>query len=106
MGDLQKMRKISLCAMLLTAAVVCTAQNTFTEYPLPTSGSLPHSITGGADGNLWFTEVMGNKIGRITPTGDITEFLIPTDGSMTGILLGSETARVLSHTKIPVLVLR
>ncbi len=32
--------------------------------------------------------------------------LIPTDGSMTGILLRSETARVLSHTKIPVLVLR
>ena len=33
---------------------------------------------GGPDGNVWFTESIGNKIGRITPAGVITEFTIPT----------------------------
>ena len=31
-------------------------------------------ITVGADGNLWFTEGSGGKIGRITTSGVITEF--------------------------------
>jgi len=31
----------------------------------------------GSDGNLWFTEWRGNKIGRITLTGQITEFPVP-----------------------------
>ena len=35
------------------------------------------SLTVGPDGNIWFTEYYGNKIGRITPGGDLTEFPIP-----------------------------
>src|SRR5262249_49346000 len=31
-------------------------------------------ITEGPDGNLWFAEFDANAIGRITPTGTITEF--------------------------------
>jgi len=31
-------------------------------------------ITAGPDGNLWFTEFDGNRIGRITPAGVVTEF--------------------------------
>jgi len=31
-------------------------------------------ITAGPDGNLWFTEYDANRIGRITPTGEVTEF--------------------------------
>jgi len=27
---------------------------------------------------LWFTEAIGNKIGRITPDGTITEYSLPT----------------------------
>jgi streptogramin lyase len=34
----------------------------------------PAGIVAGPDGNLWFTELVGNKIGRITPSGQITEF--------------------------------
>ena len=30
----------------------------------------------GPDGNLWFTEFVGNRIGRITPAGAITEFAL------------------------------
>lgn len=37
-----------------------------TEFPLPTSASEPFGITVGPDGNLWFTEEVGNSIGRIT----------------------------------------
>ena len=36
--------------------------------PIPTSNSVPDGITAGPDGNLWFTEQTGNKIGRISPT--------------------------------------
>ncbi len=35
-------------------------------------------IAAGPDGNLWFTESDGNRIGRITPAGIVTEFSIPT----------------------------
>src|SRR5207245_11434516 len=47
--------------------------------PLPARTPLsgPDSITVGPDGNLWFTEDSGNKIGRITPAGVITEFPLP-----------------------------
>jgi streptogramin lyase len=45
---------------------------------VPTAGSSPTSITVGPDGALWFTEQTGNKIGRITTAGVITEYPIPT----------------------------
>jgi uncharacterized repeat protein (TIGR01451 family) len=57
-----------------------------TEFRTPTSqstsignsGSAPAYITAGPDGNLWFTESGGNKIGRIDPTTlAITEFALP-----------------------------
>jgi virginiamycin B lyase len=34
----------------------------------------------GPDGNLWFTENAGKKIGKITPTGTIAEYTIPPNG--------------------------
>src|SRR2546421_9401158 len=52
-----------------------------TEYPVPTANSKPENITRGPDGNLWFTEFFGNKIGRISTTGIITEYPIPTSSS-------------------------
>ena len=45
-----------------------------TEFPVPTPQSNPYGITRGPDGNLWFTEALAGKIGRITPAGVITEF--------------------------------
>ena len=38
-----------------------------TEYPLPTNGS-PYGIASGPDGRVWFTEVIGNKIGALRPS--------------------------------------
>jgi len=48
-----------------------------TEYPLPTQGSAPVGISCGKDA-VWFTEIMGNRIGRIDFEGKITEYDIPT----------------------------
>ena len=49
-------------------------------------GSLP-----GPEGNLWFTEGAANKIGCITPAGQITEFALPmTKGHPGQIVAGSD----------------
>lgn len=65
-------------------------KGTISEFPLPTSNSPSGGITAGPDGNLWFTETIiindvqsseakrVGKIGRITPTGQLREFLLPT----------------------------
>src|SRR5262249_28505674 len=47
-----------------------------------TAGAAPGEITAGPDGNVWFTERLGNNIGRITPGGVLTEFPIPTLASL------------------------
>lgn len=48
------------------------------EFTIPTEDSFPYAIAAGPDGNLWFTENLGNKVGRITVDGEITEFTVPT----------------------------
>ena len=64
---------------------------TFNFFPTLTGQSNPTVITPGPDGNLWFTETSGNRIGRITPTGSITEFPLPTPGSLpSGITTGPD----------------
>jgi virginiamycin B lyase len=55
-----------------------TTNGTVTQFHIPTPNAKPEDIVLGNDGNLWFTEFNGNKIGRITPTGHITEYPIPT----------------------------
>jgi len=50
----------------------------FTEYIVPTANSWPDAVAPGSDGALWFTEPLGNNIGRITAAGAITEYPLPT----------------------------
>src|SRR5216683_1046064 len=92
-----------LCHLSLALVVLCgaaagivkqaLAQNV-TEFPVPTASSNPNGITAGPDGALWFTEFNGNKIGRITTAGGITnEFKIPTANSgPVGIVAGPDGA--------------
>ena len=62
------------------------------------AGSGPNqalSITAGPDGNLWFTEIgpagVGSSIGRITTSGNITEFPLPLANSFpSSITAGSD----------------
>jgi len=42
-----------------------------------------NTIAVGPDA-LWFTEELGNKIGRITVAGAFTEYIVPTAGSLPG----------------------
>ncbi|MDQ6943806.1 MAG: hypothetical protein M3169_15000, partial [Candidatus Eremiobacteraeota bacterium] len=56
------------------------AAGAITRFVIP-SGNRPSVMTAGPDGNVWFTEEVANKIGRITPSGTVTEFPIPTAGS-------------------------
>lgn len=42
--------------------------------PVPTSSAGLGRIVTAPDGNMWFTEEDANKVGRITPGGQITEF--------------------------------
>ena len=64
---------------------------TFRAFPLPESTSGPSGMALGPDGSLWFTELAGNRIGRITPEGHITEFPLPTSNSQPfGITAGPD----------------
>src|SRR5258706_11690758 len=55
------------------------------------SGTGPEHITAGPDGNLWVTEFWSNRIGRMTPSGELTEFPIPTpDSGPRGIVSGPD----------------
>jgi uncharacterized repeat protein (TIGR01451 family) len=54
-----------------------TPAGAITEFGVPTAFSRPAGITAGPDGALWFTEEGGNKIGRSTTGGVITEFPLP-----------------------------
>jgi streptogramin lyase len=58
-----------------TALIACIYLLSLSSLPaLATVGSitefspasLPRGITAGPDGNLWFTEYSGNKIGRLS----------------------------------------
>jgi streptogramin lyase len=73
--------------VMLLSLLGAPAWADITEFPLtdPTSGD-PGFMTVGPDGNIWFTEERGNKIGRISPQdpGDgstIVEFELPNPNS-------------------------
>jgi virginiamycin B lyase len=79
--------------MVVGIALPASAQ-TFTEFPIPSHpGGQPEGITVGPDGALWFTEYTGNKIGRITTAGVITEFpTITIDSRSRSITTGPDGA--------------
>jgi virginiamycin B lyase len=59
------------------------------ELPTPLSdNSGPDQLALGPDGNYWYTESAGSKIGRITPAGVVTEF--PTRAFTGGIAVGPD----------------
>jgi streptogramin lyase len=74
-----------------------TTNGAIGEYGLPNDNSNPTGITTGPDGNVWFAESpcpggcnvafgppTGEVIGRITPSGTITEFTTTSDLSIPG----------------------
>ena len=37
----------------------------------------PRALAAGPDGNIWYSAFRASRIGRITPAGEITEFVLP-----------------------------
>jgi streptogramin lyase len=67
-----------------------TPSGSMTMYLVPNRPTVPFAITAGPDGNLWFSydaefthlnTQNDNLIGRITPSGTVSTFPLPTTGS-------------------------
>jgi virginiamycin B lyase len=62
---------------LLGGAAQAAPIGALKQYKVPTADSQPRDIDNGSDGNRWFTEsseFVPPTIGRITPSGAVTEF--------------------------------
>jgi streptogramin lyase len=79
------------CALVIAIATPAMAAadpvGTVTELSAGiSSGSEPYDIVAGSDGNLWFTELGGNRVARMTPSGAVTEFPIASGIGVRGIV--------------------
>jgi virginiamycin B lyase len=91
-----------------------TPQGQITEFVLPRPNSGPGDITAGDDGAMWFVELSGrmdnrqpdgNRVGRITMEGRITEFAIPADaGTSSPINIAVGPDRNVWLTKGPMVI--
>src|SRR5262249_10537166 len=61
--------------------------NANSEYPLPTELGNAITIVRGVNADLWFTLPLGGQIGRITTSGGVTYFQLPTGSDPQGIAL-------------------
>jgi len=58
---------------------------------MPIASNSPMAITKGPDNAMWYTEFMGNRVGRIDMDGSFTRFTVPTPyAGPTAIRLGSD----------------
>src|SRR3954453_52528 len=76
-GRLSALAVVVALSSSASPATADTLHATFTEYPVA-SGAALRDLTTGPDGALWFTERRGEAIGRVTTTGTVTEFPVPT----------------------------
>jgi virginiamycin B lyase len=75
-------RPVALALTLAVLPVLAAGQPAsaaISEFPLPTAGSEPAGITVGPDGNQWAVEAAANRIVRVTPAGQPTEFTLPSN---------------------------
>ena len=97
---MRNIARIILAVMLagslgLATAGAAAAQGSVTvsefRAPVTSSGATgPYGITRGPDGNLWFTGWNNSTIGRITPSGVVKTFRLPSGGSPFGIASGPD----------------
>jgi virginiamycin B lyase len=75
------MRTLSSIALFSILSANFLSAGVFKEYSIATPASTPAGIVADGSGKVWFTELDGNKIGRIDSNGQVTEFAVPTSGS-------------------------
>ena len=76
-------------ALSLQTVALAAPVGMLKQFKVPTANSQPRAITSGSDGNRWFTEGTEftgapAKIGRVTPTGGVTEFPVECNGRARG----------------------
>ena len=82
--------RIGLVGLIATMVLSSLAFGS-TDFVVPPGRSPnPYTIVTGPDHNLWFVEAGGEKVGRITTAGVITEFPITGAQSLVGIASGSD----------------
>ena len=63
----------------------------FNSYNMPIPSNSPMCIVKGPDDAMWFTELMGNRIGRLDMQGNFTHFEVPTPNAGPCVIeLGSD----------------
>jgi virginiamycin B lyase len=68
-----------------------TPDGVMTTFPI--GNSRPYEIVAGPDGAMWFSDRGNNALGRITMSGQVSEFAIPTALSLpTGVTVGPDHA--------------
>jgi virginiamycin B lyase len=82
-GVLAGVAAAAVAVSLGAAAMAAPSLGKLKQFRVPTAGSSPAHITEASDGNFWFTEsfvndqnAQGHNVGRITPTGTVTEFRV------------------------------
>lgn len=81
---------VTMTVMALTMNTFNAEGQTIREFPLSNDDS-PFSITAGPDGNYWFTEDEMNRIGRMSPQGELILRDVPTlNSSPEGIVAGPD----------------
>jgi streptogramin lyase len=74
-----------------------TTNGQLNEFSLPegNGSGTPYQLTVGPDKNIWFVEYMpqgDGRIGRLTPSGNLTEFATPGLGALQWITAGPDKA--------------
>ncbi|MEX2554640.1 MAG: hypothetical protein WEB06_03305 [Actinomycetota bacterium] len=74
-----------------------TPAGSYRAYALPQEFEEPIAIEAGADGNLYFTlfgcfcpEILTNVVGRLTPDGILTEFMLPDQLNPLAVVAGPD----------------
>lgn len=85
---------VVVCALAVASGLATrvppVGAQSITEYTAPTAGGGPHGITVGPDGNLWFAENPGRKIGNVTTSGTFIEYSPPTGPITIDIVAGPD----------------
>ena len=85
---------LGACLLALLGLAARANATSITEFNPLIATSGPTGIVAGPDGNLWFTEYYGNRVGRITVAGATTDWStgsgISSDSAPMGIAAGPD----------------
>jgi streptogramin lyase len=84
------------------ARIPLVAPRTVKKFTVPTAKSLPSGITVGGDGNIWFSETAGNKIGRLADAPGHTSFVAVNDHGYAPASQGIALQTGKNHTPVKV----